>query len=254
MKLDGKVAVVTGGAQGIGKGIALKLAERGAEVVIADCNESIAEQTALEIGKIGRRAIVCKTDVSDDSQCQTLAARALEAFGQIDILVNNAGWDRFEFFVDNSPDTWDRLLGINLKGPIYCAHTILKTAMIPNNGGRIINIASDAGRVGSMGEVVYSATKGGVIAFSKALAREVARYHVTVNVICPGPTETALLGEMKKSERGAKVMAAIEKSIPLGRTGTPQDIASAVAFLASDEASFITGQVLSVSGGLTMAG
>lgn len=253
IRLDRKVAIVTGGAQGIGKGIALKLAQRGADIVIGDLNEEASAKTVKEIEKIGGRSLAVKTDVSDYPQCHSLIAKSLEVFGKIDILVNNAGWDRFEFFVDNDPSLWDRLIEINLKGPIYCSRAVLDT-MIAANRGRILNIASDAGRVGSMGEVVYSGTKGGVIAFSKALAREVARNRITVNVVSPGPTETSLLSGMKSSPKGAKIMAAIERSIPLGRVGTPQDIGSAVAFLASDEASYITGQVLSVSGGLTMAG
>jgi len=175
------------------------------------------------------------------------------ALGPIDTLVNNAGWDKMELFLDNDPALWDRLLAINLKGVFNTTRAVLE-GMAARGGGRVVSIASDAGRVGSTGEAVYSACKAGIIGFSKALAREVARKGITVNVVCPGPTDTALLAEVGATERGAKIVAGMQRAIPLGRLGQPEDVAGAVAYLVSDEAAFVTGQVLSVSGGLSMVG
>jgi 2-hydroxycyclohexanecarboxyl-CoA dehydrogenase len=175
----------------------------------------------------------------------------LSNWGQIDILVNNAGWDVIDPFVQNTPELWDKVIAINLKGPINCTRAVLDP-MMGRKYGKIINISSDAGRVGSSGEAVYSACKGGIIAFTKTIAREMARYQINVNCICPGPTETPLLAEMTKGETGAKIIGAMTKAVPFRRLAKPEDIARVVAFLATDEAAFITGQTLSVSGGLTM--
>ena len=176
---------------------------------------------------------------------------AIGTFGKLDILVNNAGWDIMEPFVKNAPELWDKVIAINLKGPIYCIRAVLDH-FIDRKYGKIVNISSDAGRVGSSGEAVYSACKGGIIAFTKTLAREMARYQINVNCVCPGPTDTPLLAEMVKGETGAKIVEAMKNAVPFRRLAKPEDISGAVAFLATEEAGFITGQTLSVSGGLTM--
>jgi len=174
-------------------------------------------------------------------------------WGDVEILVNNAGWDRIEPFVQNTPELWQKVIAINLNGPIHCTRAVLD-GMVARGRGKIISISSDAGRVGSTGEAVYSACKGGIVAFSKTLARELARHHINVNAVAPGPTKTPLLEEITGGPDGAKVIEAMTRAVPLRRLGTPEDIAGAVAFFASSDADFITGQVLSVSGGLTMAG
>lgn len=247
----GKAAVVTGGARGIGKAICLTLARQGADIAIADILEQEGRDTVNEIQKSGRRALFVKTDLTKKESVDKMVREVLQAFGKIDILVNNAGWDRIELFIKNSPEFWDKVIDINYKHQIYTTRAVLDH-MIERKYGRIVNIGSDSGRVGSTGEAVYSGCKGAVIAFTKTMARELARFNITVNCVSPGPTETPLTEEMKKEELGGKVLAAMDKIVPLGRLATPQDIANAVAFMASDEASYITGQTLSVSGGLTM--
>jgi 2-hydroxycyclohexanecarboxyl-CoA dehydrogenase len=246
-------ALVTGAGSGIGRAIALRLAREGAAVGIADINLDGARATEAEITAAGGRSHAVRTDITDLRQVQVAVAAVRDVLGPIGILVNNAGWDRMEPFTQNSPELWDKLIAINLKGPIYCVRAVLDD-MIAAGRGKIISISSDAARVGSTGEAVYSACKGGIISFSKTLARELARYPVNVNVICPGPTDTALLAEITAGEQGAKVIEAMKRAVPMRRLGVPEDIAGAVAFFASADADFITGQVLSVSGGLTMAG
>jgi 2-hydroxycyclohexanecarboxyl-CoA dehydrogenase len=247
MSLDGSVALVTGAARGIGAAIAQRLSDGGATVVVADLDGDAAASTA---GTLAGKAIGVAIDVSSSASVDRALARVRADVGQPDILVNNAGVDVIKPFVDSTEDEWDRIIAVNLKGPINCSRAVLD-AMIERKSGRIVNIASDAGRVGSSGEAVYSATKGGVIAFSKTLARELARHGITVNCVCPGPTETALLGQV--AEYSQKLYDGLARAIPLGRTAQPYDIAPAVAFLVSPEAGYITGQTLSVSGGLTMA-
>jgi 2-hydroxycyclohexanecarboxyl-CoA dehydrogenase len=247
MSLDGSVALVTGAARGIGAAIAHRLADAGATVVVADLDGDAAASTA---GTLAGKAIGVAIDVSSSASVDRALARVRADVGPPDILVNNAGIDVIKPFVDSTEDEWDRIIAVNLKGPINCTRAVLD-AMIERKSGRIVNIASDAGRVGSSGEAVYSATKGGVIAFTKTLAREAARHGITVNCVCPGPTETALLGQV--AEYSQKLYEGLSRAIPLGRTAQPDDIAPAVAFLASPEAGYITGQTLSVSGGLTMA-
>jgi len=247
MSLDGSVALVTGAARGIGAAIAHRLADAGATVVVADLDGDAAASTA---GTLAGKAIGVAIDVSSSASVDRALARVRADVGPPDILVNNAGIDVIKPFVDSTEDEWDRIIAVNLKGPINCTRAVLD-AMIERKSGRIVNIASDAGRVGSSGEAVYSATKGGVIAFTKTLAREAARHGITVNCVCPGPTETALLGQV--AEYSQKLYEGLSRAIPLGRTAQPDDIAPAVAFLASREAGYITGQTLSVSGGLTMA-
>jgi len=242
--LTGKTVLVTGGGGAIGSAICRRFAEAGAKLLVADRVREAAERIAQECkGK----ALVF--DIADHS-----AAKAAVGEQTVDVLVNNAGWDRFQNFADSKPDEWQQLIDINLRGPLHMHHVVLPQ-MLARASGRIVNISSDAARVGSSGEAVYSACKGGVISFSKTLAREVARKGITVNVVCPGPTDTPILRAfLGEGEGGQKVYDALVRAIPMKRVGQPDDIPGIVAFLASDEAGFITGQVISVSGGLTMAG
>ena len=242
--LAGRTVLVTGGGGAIGSAICRRFSELGSKVLVADRNRAAAEGTA---GQLKGAALVF--DVADYSA----AKRALEK-QDVDILVNNAGWDRFQNFLDTKPEEWEQLIDINLRGPLNMHH-LVAPGMAARGWGRIINISSDAARVGSSGEGVYSACKGGIIAFSKTLAREVARKGITVNVVCPGPTDTPILrGFLGEGEAGQKVYDALVRAIPMKRVGQPDDIPGAVCFLASDDAAFITGQTISVSGGLTMHG
>jgi 2-hydroxycyclohexanecarboxyl-CoA dehydrogenase len=242
--LAGKTVLVTGGGGAIGTAICRRFGDAGCRILVADKNEKAAEGTA---GQLKGTALVF--DIADYAK-----AKAMLEKEKIDILVNNAGWDRFQNFLDTKPDEWEQLIDINLRGPLNLHH-IVAPGMAARGWGRIVNIASDAARVGSSGEGVYSACKGGIVAFSKTLARELARQGVTVNVVCPGPTDTPILrGFLGEGEGGRKVYDALVRAIPMKRVGQPDDIPGIVAFLASDEAAFITGQVISVSGGLTMAG
>jgi 2-hydroxycyclohexanecarboxyl-CoA dehydrogenase len=252
MRLEGKVALVTGGARGIGRAIAERLAREGAAVAILDVDRDGAEEAAAAIRESGANAIAVAADLTSYDETRAAFAAA-DRLGPIDVLVNNAGWDKIALFAESPPELWYRVIDINLKGPIHATRAALDR-MIPRKTGRIVSIASDAGRVGSTGEAVYSGCKAGVIGFSKTIAREVARHGITANVLCPGPTQTRLLDEVRQGERGEKIIAAMTRAIPLGRLGEPQDLAGAVLFFASDDAAFVTGQVLSVSGGLTMAG
>lgn len=252
-ELKDKTIMVTGGAQGIGKAISTALAGQGAKVAIADIDETAAGQAADELKQQSLMAMAVQTDITDPEKVKQSVAKVKEAFGSIDVLVNNAGWDRMIPFIDTSPDFWDKVIDINYKGVLNCVYAVIHD-MIGKNSGKIINISSDAARVGSSGEAVYAGAKGAVISFSKSLAREVARNQITVNVICPGPTDTPLTQQMQaESEFAQKVLSKMDKVIPLRRTGTPEEIAAAVVFFASTEADFITGQTLSVSGGLTMS-
>ena len=239
--LAGRVALVTGGARGIGAAIAGALAQAGARVAVGDLDAA----AAAAAGDFG-----VSLDVSRADSVRDAVAGVAAALGPIDVLVNNAGIDVIQLFVDSDPADWERVIDVNLKGTLHCCRAVLDS-MIERRRGRIINLGSDAGRVGSSGEAVYSATKGGVIAFTKTLAREVARHGITVNCVCPGPTDTALLAQVEDFD--PKLHAALSRAIPMRRLGQPDDVASAVAFLAGDAAGFITGQTLSVSGGLTMA-
>lgn len=250
MRLTERVAVVTGGARGIGRGIARALAADGARAVLLDLNEAEAREAASEIQKAGGEAMALRADVTARAQVEAAVGEVLARYGTVHILVNNAGWDRPMPFIETTEEFWDRILAINLKSQIICTRAVLD-AMIKQGYGKIVNIASDAGRVGSTGEAVYSAAKGGVIAFTKTLARELARHRINVNCISPGPAETPLFEEeFTKGKPG--LAEALKKAIPWGRLARPEDIARAVVFLASDEAEYITGQTLSVSGGLTM--
>jgi len=251
--LTGKTAVVTGGARGIGKGICSCLTTQGAEIAIIDVLEKEADETCKELEQLGRTARFYKADITDRESIFATMQTILSDFDKVDILVNNAGWDKIEPFVKNTPDVWEKIVQINYMGTIHCTRAVVEH-MMSRNQGRIINISSDAGRVGSTGEAVYSGTKGAIIAFSKTMARELARNRITVNTVCPGPTMTPLITAMVEVDAFiAKIFAAMDKLIPLRHMGAPEDIGAAVTFLASDEANFITGQTLSVSGGLTMA-
>jgi 2-hydroxycyclohexanecarboxyl-CoA dehydrogenase len=251
--LKGRVAVVTGGASGIGAAICDRLGEEGCSVVIADLDLPGAERKAKELEGRKVQALAVRTDVATWDDCQACARQAVQRFGRVDVLVNNAGWDRVVLFKDTTPEFWSKVTEINFLGQVRMARACLDASMLPNKSGRIVNIASDAGRNGSLGEVVYSGAKGGVIAFGKGLAREVARYGITVNTVCPGPTDTPLLRRMiEEDEFAKKIMGNMEQWVPLKRLAKPEEIAPAVAFLASDDAAYITGQTLSVSGGLTM--
>ena len=252
MKLAGKTALVTGAGRGIGRAIALGLAREGCQVAVADILGENARAVAAEATALGAKGLPVTVDLTRRAEVESAVAEVLAQFGQLDVLVNNAGWDRMTLFLDSDEETWDRLIAINFKAVLYTAKAVLPH-MVARGAGRVINIASDAGRVGSSGEAVYSGTKGAVIAFSKALAREMARHGITVNVVCPGLTQTPLLQSLREqSPRNEKILDAVTRATPLGRVATPEEIAGAVVFLASPDADFITGQTLSVSGGLTM--
>ncbi len=251
---DAGLAVVTGGAGGIGRAIALRLARDGFAIGVLDRDRAGAETTCEAVAKAGGHAAAATADITEESQVVRAFADLKARLGPVRVLVNNAGWDVFETFRESTPPTWDRIIAINLRGMLACTHAALADICAAGNLGRVISISSDAARVGSSGEAVYSGAKAGLIGFSKALARELARDLVTVNVICPGPVDTALLHAVGASEEGAKVVASMTRIIPFRRLGRPEDVAEAVAFFASPAAGFITGQVLSVSGGLTMAG
>jgi len=249
MKLDGKNALVTGAGRGIGRAIALALARDGAQVAIADVDGASAERVAAEAAALGRKAVAIRVDLTRRTEVEAMVARVVQELGSVDILVNNAGWDKVAPFLESDEETWDRIIALNFKGVLYTCRAAVP-GMVERGGGRVVNIGSDAGRGGSYGQAVYSGTKGAVIAFSKTLARELAKHKVAVNVVCPGLTETHLLQECR--ERMPKVMDAVTRAIPWGRVGAPEEVAEAVAFLASPAAEYITGQTLSVSGGLTM--
>jgi len=246
-RLQDKVVIVTGAGQGIGHGIADKLAAEGATVVVTDINAATAKQTATELGG---KAIGIRTDVTDPEAVEAMVAQVRAEFGRIDVLVNNAGWDKAGPFVDSDRADWDRVIAINLYGVLNTTKAVLPV-LTAQGSGTIVNIASDAGRVGSSGEAVYSAAKGGVIAFTKAVAREMARHKVNVNAVCPGPADTALFASMGGDD--PKLRDALTRAIPMRRLAQPSDLANVVAFFASDEAAYVTGQTVSVSGGLTMS-
>jgi 2-hydroxycyclohexanecarboxyl-CoA dehydrogenase len=231
----------------------VRLAADGARVAVLDLDPDGASATVASIRASGGLAAPFVADIADFDAVRHAVAAVAAELGPVAVLVNNAGWDRVEAFVDNTPDLWGRIIDINLRGAIHVTRAVLD-GMIAAGAGKIVFIGSDAARVGSTGEAVYAACKGGLVAFAKTLAREHARHHINVNVVCPGPTETPLLESITSGPRGATVIEAIKRSIPFRRLGRPDDIAGAVAFFASPDADFITGQVLSVSGGLTMAG
>jgi 2-hydroxycyclohexanecarboxyl-CoA dehydrogenase len=246
----GRVVFVSGAGRGIGRGIALRLAAHGDEVAVGDIRTDDAAETVTAIEETGGRALAVELDVTDSASVAGAVEQTLDLLGPVEVLVNNAGWDEMRPFLETDEPFWDRVIDVNFKGCLRMTHATLP-GMVERNWGRIVNIGSDAGRVGSSLEAVYSGAKGAVIAFTKTIAREVARSGVTANTVCPGPTDTPMLSEVAAGQ-GEKVIEAMKRAVPMKRLGMPEDIANAVAFLASDEASFITGQTLSVSGGLTM--
>ncbi|MEM5403459.1 2-hydroxycyclohexanecarboxyl-CoA dehydrogenase [Paraburkholderia unamae] len=253
-KLEGKPVVVTGGGGGIGGATCRRFAAEGARVAVLDLSLDAALKVVDEIHEQGGQALALRCDITNRAEVETALEQAQAQLGPVDVLVNNAGWDVFRPFTKTEPAQWDKLIAINLTGALHMHHAVLP-GMVERKRGRIVNIASDAARVGSSGEAVYAACKGGLVAFSKTIAREHARHGITVNVVCPGPTDTALFAEYKEGAGNPeKLLEAFQRSIPLGRIGQPDDLPGAIVFFASDDANYITGQVLSVSGGLTMAG
>lgn len=248
MTLNGKTALVTGGASGIGKATVLKLAKAGARVFLADIDEAGGKAAAAEAAKAGLKIDYVKVDLGNAASVEACAAEALSKAGRVDVLVNAAGWDRIQPFVENSTEFMDKVIGINLMGPVRLTKALLPK-MMENGGGKVVNVSSDAGRVGSMGETVYAAAKGGIIAFTKSLAREMARFKVNVNCVCPGPTDTPLFHAQPE-----KLRDALTKAIPFRRIAKPDELAAAILFFAGPDSDYVTGQVLSVSGGLTMVG
>ena len=253
-RFDGKTVIVTGGGGGIGGATCRRFAREGAKVAIFDMNLEAAERVAADIRASGGQAAAFACNITDRAQVDAAVAAAQTQLGPIAVLVNNAGWDVFKPFLKTVPAEWEKLIAINLTGALHMLHAVLP-GMVERKYGRIVNVASDAARGGSSGEAVYSACKGGLVALSKTLAREHARQSITINVVCPGPTDTALLAGVAEGARDpAKLIEAFRSAIPLGRLGQGDDLASAIAFFGSDDAGFVTGQVLSVSGGLTMHG
>ncbi|WP_321915518.1 2-hydroxycyclohexanecarboxyl-CoA dehydrogenase [Paraburkholderia sp. J11-2] len=253
-KLEGKTVVVTGGGGGIGGATCRRFAAEGARVAVLDLSLEAALKVAEEIREKSGEALALRCDITNREEVDAALQQVQAQLGPVDVLVNNAGWDVFRPFTKTEPVQWEKLIAINLTGALHMHHAVLP-AMVERKRGRIINIASDAARVGSSGEAVYAACKGGLVAFSKTIAREHARHGITVNVVCPGPTDTALFAEYKEGAGNPdKLLEAFQRSIPLGRIGQPEDLPGAIVFFASDDANYITGQVLSVSGGLTMAG
>lgn len=253
-RFENKTVVVTGGGGGIGGATSRRFALEGARVALFDLNLAAAEQVAAQIRADGGTALALRCDITQRDSVDAAVAATEAALGPIAVLVNNAGWDVFKPFTRTEPAQWDQLIAINLVGALHLHHAVLP-GMAARKAGRIVNIASDAARVGSSGEAVYAACKGGLVAFSKTIAREHARHGITVNVVCPGPTDTALFADYREGAGNPeKLMEAFTRSIPLGRIGQPADLPGAIVFFASDDAAFITGQVLSVSGGLTMNG
>lgn len=248
MKLEGKTAVISGAASGIGRATAETFAQAGAHVILADINAADGEAAAAGIRSRGQSAEFRGVDLTDPASIDALRRGVLAARERVDIVANVAGWGRTEPFVKNTPEFWRKMIDLNLLGTIHLTRAFLDP-MIERRAGKIVNVASDAGRVGSLGESVYSGTKGGVIAFTKGLAREMARYDINVNCVCPGPTDTPLMAAVPD-----KLKEAFAHATPMRRLAKPSEIADAILFFASARADFVTGQVLSVSGGLTMAG
>ncbi len=247
MEMQGRTVIVTGGASGIGKAVAFLLAREGARILIGDIDEAAGAAAASAGAAEGFAIDYLQLDLTDKPSIDEFVAAADQRVGRVDGLVNGAGWDQIQPFLENPPEMWDRVIAVNLMGAVRLTRGVLPP-MVAAATGKIVNISSDAGRVGSMGETVYAAAKGGLIAFTKSLARELARYRINVNCVCPGPTDTPLF--QRQPER---MKEALIRAIPFRRIAQPIEIAQAVMFFLSDRSDYITGQVLSVSGGLTMA-
>ena len=253
MSLSGKTAYITGGARGIGRAIGLRLARDGADIGIIDLTVEAAAGTVAEMRALGVRAAAAAADITDyDATKAAVDALGAEVGGP-DILINNAGIDKAEFFVNTTPDQWAKLIAVNYTGFLNATHLCIPY-MIEQQWGRIVSLGSDAGRVGNSGEVVYCGTKAAIMASSKGLARELARYKIRVNCVSPGPVQTDLLAGLHEAEKGKKIMEAVANMIPMKRIGVPEDVANVVAFLVGEDSGYLTGQVISVDGGLTMIG
>jgi len=250
--LQGKRVIVTGGGSGIGREVCKRFAEEGSEVGVFDLNGDGAAETVVMIEAAGGKASAHVVDIADRAAVDSAVA-AFENGGPIDVLVNNAGWDVIKPFLDTDMELWKKVIDINLYGPLNMHHAVLP-GMVENGGGRVVNISSDAGRVGSSGEAVYSACKGGIISFTKTMARELARKGIQLNAVAPGPTDTPLFAQVAAGEAGAKIAEGLKRAIPMKRLAQPTDYPGIICFLSSEDAGFITGQVISVSGGLSMHG
>jgi 2-hydroxycyclohexanecarboxyl-CoA dehydrogenase len=250
--IKGKIAIVTGGGQGIGRAITLRLAAEGCQVAIFDLRPDAAEETAQAARAEGGKVKVYGVDVSDQAAVNTAVAAVEADLGPVWLLVNNAGWDQPAPFLSTDTALWNKIIAINLMGPLNM-HKAVCPGMVQRGGGRVVNVASDAARVGTSNEAVYSACKGGIIAFTKSVARELARNNILLNAVCPGPTNTPMMQQvLGAGEQAVKWKDAMVRGIPLKRMGEPEDYAGIVAFLASSDASYITGQTISVSGGMNM--
>ena len=253
MSLNGKNAIVTGGAQGIGRAIALRLARDGANVALLDLNEQTGQQTAAEIEQSGVSALSFACDVTDYGQVKDAVAKVYDQWNTIDVLINNAGIDRAKSFVDTDEALWDLIINVNYRSFLIANHVCIPY-MIEQKNGNIVSLGSDAGRIGNPGEVLYCGTKAAIMASSKALAKELARYNIRVNAVAPGPVKTDLWDKLHDGEKGRKVTEAVTRAIPMRRLGMPEDVANVVAFFVGDDSGYLTGQVLSIDGGLTMIG
>ncbi len=246
MRFDNKVILVTGGASGIGLATCKVFAQLGGHVLMTDINAEAGGKAAAGLQGAGGKVQFMALDITSRPAVAAVAEKIKAEIGRLDVLVNGAGWDTIEPFMNNTPEYWDKIVAINFMGPVQLSRALLPL-LIDSTSGRIVNVASDAGRVGSSGEAVYAGAKGGVIAFTKSLAREVVRYAIRVNCVCPGPTDTPLFASQPD-----KIKTALTNAIPMRRLAQPSEIADAIAFFASDRTAYVTGQVLSVSGGLTM--